>query len=140
MLERALSAIANESSKSEYVVDVNSTSAVEVTKKKKKAKSKAKDDGPKKKMHPDQFKPRPYLPEGEEFSNPTPRPYSSTYGGKKWPENQPFVCEYCRQIHINIRRYKDHLRTKHKDGELSSKDMSVLSGQLSVLTLSPQQE
>lgn len=119
MLERALSVIANESSKTEYVVDTtNTTSAVKVTKKKKKGS--AKSDGTKKKMHPDQFKPRPFLPDGQEFSNPTPRAYSSTYGGKKWPANQPFVCEYCRQIHKNIRRYKDHLNTKHKDGELLS--------------------
>lgn len=116
MLEKALSAIANETSKTEYVVNIAgnvSTSQVSVTKKK----NATKNTGDKKKVKPGQFNPKPFLDPSQDYSNPTPRPYSSTYGGKKWPENQPFVCDYCRQINKNIKVYKDHLKLKHKDGE-----------------------
>lgn len=113
MLERALSAIANETSKSSYTVDMTgseTTSKVSVTKKKKRGKLTGKG-----KLAV--FTPKPFLAPDQEYVNPTPRMYSSTYGGTKWPENQPFVCEYCRQINPNAKQYKVHLRHKHKDGK-----------------------
>lgn len=59
---------------------------------------------------------KPYLHENVPFVNPAPRLYSSKYGGRKWPENQPFVCAYCRQIQKSIKVYKEHLKVKHKEG------------------------
>lgn len=101
MLEKALSAIASEQVQEQY--GKTSTSAVQVTKKKKTKSTKTLS--------------KSYLDEDTVHENPTPRPWSAKYGGRKWPANQPFVCPYCRQILHNVGVYKNHLTTKHKNGK-----------------------
>ena len=69
--------------------------------------------------------PKLYLPDGVEFSNPTPRTVVKE-GDRKWPENAKWICVYCRLILKNLHNYKAHLRVAHRIGKIC-KDLLFLS-------------
>jgi len=91
MLERALTAVANDqpNSKAVYVFEPSSSKQY-INKSKKNVQNPR--------------EPKLYLPEGVEFSNPAAQTVRKQ-GDRKWPENSKWICVYCRLILKNLKSY-----------------------------------